>query len=44
MKTKSRSSGQRGGKVRPNIRTLEMWVSIALALAAFAIVLKLVFL
>jgi len=44
MKTKSRSSRQRGGKVRPNIRTLEMWASIALALAAFAIVLKLVFL
>jgi len=44
MKTKSRSSRQRGGKVRPNIKMLELWAALALALAAFIIVLKLVLL
>ena len=41
MKMKSRSSRQRGGKMRLDIKTLEMWAAIALALAAFVIVLKL---
>ena len=44
MKTKSSNSRQRGGKVRLDTRTLEMWAALALALAAFVIVLKLVLL
>ena len=44
MKMKSRISRQRGGKVRLNPKTVGMWAALALALAAFFVVLKVVFL
>ena len=40
MRTKSSNSGQRGAKVKLDIKKLEMWAALALSLAVVVIVIK----